>query len=547
MADNKPLTPDEIPEARSVSRRGRAFPWFWIVPLVAVLVGVVMMVKSIIDQGPTIDINFKNAEGIEANKTHIKYKSVDIGIVKTIRLAQDSKSVVVEADMTHDASKLLVTDTRFWVVRPRIAGGQISGLATLVSGSYIAMDVGSATKSRREFIGLDQAPTVTTDEPGSEYVLHGDNLGSLAVGSPIYYRRVQVGQVTSTDLDADGRGVTLKFFVHSPYEHFVTANTRFWHASGVDLSLDAAGFKLQTQSILSILLGGVAFFAPPDSDPGPAVPAESSFTLFENQAKAMHRTDSQTVTLMAYFAESIRGLAPGAAVEFRGLPIGEVKSIDVLFDPDRMDYRFPVELSVYPDRLLPKHGLAPTGAKDSQAVFMRAIQKGLKAQMKSGNLLTGQKFISLDFFPKSPPVKVDPNQSPIVIPTVSGSGIEELEATLGDIAQKIDKIPFDQLAGELRTTLKSLTKTLNDTDAVVHKVDTEIAPQLEATIDSARQTLNSANQLLSNDAPVQQDLREALHQLTRAAESIRVLTDYVQQHPESFIKGKPSDAKENAP
>jgi paraquat-inducible protein B len=546
MADEPRLTAADVPEARSVSRRGRAFPWFWIVPLVAVLFGVGLMVKSILDQGPTIQIHFKNAEGIEANKTHIKYKSVDIGVVKTIKLADDNKSVIVEAEMTHDSSKLLVTDARFWVVRPRIAGGQISGLATLVSGSYIALDVGSASKSRREFIGLEQAPTVTTDEPGSEFVLHGDNLGSLAVGSPVYYRRVQVGQVTSTELNADGHGVTLKIFVHSPYERFVTANARFWHASGIDLSLDSAGFKLQTQSLISIVLGGVAFFAPPDFPEGPAVPAESSFNLFENQATAMRRADSEMVTLMAYFTESVRGLSPGATVEFRGLAIGEVKSIDVLFDPDRMDFRFPVELSIYPDRLLPKHGPAPMGAQQSETVIMRAIAKGLKAQLRSGNLLTGQKYVSLDFFPKSPPVKVDPNQIPHVIPTVTGS-IEDLQNTLTDIAQKIDKIPFEQIAGDLRTTLKSLNQTLNDTDAVIHRVDTQIAPQVEATIDSARQTLNSANQLLSSDAPVQQDLREALQQMTKAAQSIRVLSDYVQQHPESFIKGKPSDAKENAP
>jgi paraquat-inducible protein B len=503
------------------------------------------MVKSIVDQGPTIRIHWKNAEGIEAGKTHIKYKNVDIGVVKAIRIADDNKGVIVEADMTHDAAKLLVDDTRFWVVRPRIAGGQISGLATLISGAYIGMDVGAAKKSRREYIGLEQAPTVTTDEAGAEFILHGDTLGSLNVGSPVFYRRVQVGQVTATDLDEDGKGVTLKIFVHSPYENFVTSNARFWHASGVDISLDSGGFKVETQSVAAILLGGIAFLSPPDMPSGDPVPGDSQFKLFQDQAKAMRRTESEVITVMAYFTGSVRGLAIGAPVEFRGLQIGEVKSIDVLFDPDKMDFRFPVELDLYPDRLLAKNAVSTSETSvPGDSTVIRAIGRGLKAQLRTGNLLTGQKYVGLDFFPNTPIVKFDPNHTPHVIPTVTGS-LEDLQASLTDIAQKIDKVPFDKIAGDLRTDLQTLNRTLNDTDKVMHRVDTQIAPQLQITLDSARQTMQSANQLLSSDAPLQQDVREALHELTKTAESIRVLTDYVQQHPESFIKGKPSDAKEN--
>jgi paraquat-inducible protein B len=542
-----PLPPHDLPEARVVSRRGRAFPWFWIIPLLAVMIGLGVMIKSILDQGPTIHITWKNAEGIEVGKTHIKYKNVDIGVVNDVRIADNGKGVVVDADINHDAAKLLVTDTHFWVVRPRIAGGQISGLATLISGSYIGMDAGSAKKSARDFKGLEAAPTVTADEPGAEFILHGDTLGSLDVGSPLFYRRVQVGQVTATDLDGDGKGVTLHIFVHSPYEKFVTSNARFWHASGVDFSFDTSGFKVQTQSLAAILLGGVAFLSPPDLPAGQAVPGDTKFTLYQNQTQAFRRTESEVITIMAYFTQSVRGLSVGAPVEFRGIQVGEVKSIDVVFDPDKMDFRFPVELDMYPDRLLPKNA-PPAVATElpPDGTILRAISRGLKAQLRTGNLLTGQKYVSLDFFPNSPNVKVDNSQSPHVIPTVTGS-IEDLQASLTDIAQKIDKIPFDKIAIDLRTDLKTLNKTLNDTDRVMHRVDTQLAPQLQVTLDSARQTIQSANQLLSADAPLQQDVREALHELTRAAESIRVLADYVQQHPEIFIKGKPSDAKENAP
>ncbi|MGI9024056.1 MAG: intermembrane transport protein PqiB, partial [Burkholderiaceae bacterium] len=279
--------------ARVARRKRRSISLVWVIPLVAVLVGLYLVVHALRTQGPTIEIQFKTAEGLEAGKTRIKYKNVDIGTVQTITLGPGKKGVVVKAQMTRNATDLLVDDTRFWIVKPRIAGGQISGLTTLLSGSYIGMDVGKSTDSRREFIGLDTQPAVTTDEPGREFLLHAADIGSLDIGSPVFFRRFQVGEVTAIQLDPDGKGVTAHVFVHSPNEKYVTQNTRFWQASGIDVTIDGSGVRVATQSLVSVVVGGIAFQSPENESPGPPVANDTAFMLFDNERMAMKRSEGQ--------------------------------------------------------------------------------------------------------------------------------------------------------------------------------------------------------------------------------------------------------------
>ena len=295
------------------------------------------------------------------------------------------------------------------MVRPRIAGSQISGLGTLVSGSYIGVDIGKSTKRKRKFTGLETPPIVTADLPGLELVLRGEDLGSLDIGSPVYFRRVQVGQVMAFALDKDGNGVTLRIFVQSPYDRYVTANTRFWQASGIDLTLDAAGIKVQTESLVSILLGGIAFQTPPGAPPAAAAEKDALFTLFADQTTAMKRPVREIATFVIYFGESLRGLSPGAPVDWSGVVIGEVKSIDAEFDPEKKEFRFPVEIEFYADRLRERYRRprARTTSDERKALLDGLVARGFRAQLKSGNLLTGQLFVALDTFPGASPATVE--------------------------------------------------------------------------------------------------------------------------------------------
>ncbi len=542
---SKPDAP--IPSARVLPKRKRSIQLVWIIPAIAVLIGAWIAISTSLQTGPTISITFKTAEGLEAGKTKIRYKSVDIGDVKTIVLAPDKQSVIVKAQMTRQASDLLLRDTRFWIVRPRIAGGQISGLTTLLSGSYIGMDIGKSEESERDFKGLDVPPTVTADEAGRQFVLRAKSLGSLDIGSPVYYRQVQVGEVTAQTLDADGKGVTLKVFVHTPYEKFVTQNSRFWQASGLDVTLDAGGIKLQAQSLVSILLGGIAFQEPPEGNSTLQAKADHVFTLFDEQVLAMKRPDADVTPFVAYFTESVRGLSPGAPIDFQGIVIGEVKSIDLQFNPETRSFRFPVEMNLYADRLQSRDPKYANQVFDGRRLMAGLIERGLRAQLRTGNLLTGQRYVALDFFPKAKPVKLDRAQlsgkTLPEMPTVPGS-LEELQVTLANIAKKIDGIPLDEIGIELKQSLQSLQVTMKSVDQFVNRFDKEVTPQLAATMADARKTMSNAEKLLASEAPVQQDVRAALQELTKAAQSLRVLTDYIQRQPQSLIFGKPADKAE---
>jgi paraquat-inducible protein B len=273
---------NEIPEAVAVKKSRRTVQLVWLIPIIAALVGGWLAVKSILDKGPVITITFKTAEGLEAGKTKLKFKDVDIGLVSKVEIAKDLSTVIVTAELVKDFAAQLVEDTRFWVVRPRISGGSVSGLGTLLSGSYIGVGVGKSTKKQHTFAGLEVPPVLASAEPGREFVLRSSDLGSLDYGSPVFFRRLQVGEIVGYDLDKDGKGVTLRLFVRAPFDQYVNQNTRFWHASGVDLTLDASGVKVDTQSLVSIVLGGLAFQTPATSEALPPAEPNAAFELYPN-------------------------------------------------------------------------------------------------------------------------------------------------------------------------------------------------------------------------------------------------------------------------
>ena len=528
-----------IPEA-VVAPRWRAAPWLvWLIPVVAALIGGWILTHAILTHGPTITITFKSAEGLEAGKTKIKYKDVDIGDVKRIVLSKDRTRVIVTAQLVKGAEGFLRQDTRFWVVRPRIGAGGISGLGTLLSGSYIGLDVGKSEEESDEFVGLDVAPFVLTDLPGRRFALHSDHLESIDVGSLLYFRRIEVGQVVAYELDKQGKGVLIHVFVNAPYDQYVTTNTRFWNTSGIEVNLDAGGVKVRTESLAAIVSGGIAFQTPPDQPVAQPAGENANFTLYPDRDSAMKHADSEVRKAVLYFKESVRGLTPGAPVDFRGIVIGEVTAVNLEYDAREQSFRFPVEVNLFPERLRTAQAgkVSKADEKVDRAVLDGLVAHGLRAQLKSGNLLTGMLYVALDFFPDAPKVAIDWNKQPIVLATVPGT-LDELETALLHVSRKLDNVPIEDIAADLHKAVKSLDTTLQSADKLVKRLDSDLAPEAKATLEQARKTLASADKTLSADAPVQQDLRDALREVSRAAESLRNLTDYLDRHPESLIRGK---------
>jgi paraquat-inducible protein B len=538
--------PPPSPPAPRVARRRDWLPSLvWFIPIIAALVGVTLVVHILMQRGPEIELSFKTAEGLEAGKTAVKYKDVQIGMVESLRLSRDRSHVRVKVQLNKDAAAFTAKDTRYWVVRPRLDTSGISGLGTLLSGAYIGVDAGSAEETADEFVGLEAPPIVTRDASGRQFLLHAKDVGSLDVGSPVYFRRIKVGQVAAYELDGDGKGVTLRVFVNAPYEKFVDANTRFWHASGIDMQVSASGLTLRTQALATILLGGIAFGTPDlgTSSSGPAALENTAFVLAQDEAAAMKQKDGSAETMLLLFNQSLRGLSPGAPVDFRGVVIGEVKSIGVEFDRDEREFKMPVLIQIYPDRLqrsVPGEAAESKYSQKQRLQFL--VNKGLRAQLRPGNLLTGQVYVALDFFPKVAPAKVDLNKTPLELPTVPNS-LDELQAQIQEIASKLNKVPFEQIGKDLRTSLTTLNKTLTSAEELTRTLNNDVSPEITAAMKDARKTINSAEQTLSQDSPLQQDMREAMREITRAAGSVRVLTDYLERHPESLLRGKPEENK----
>jgi len=537
-----PADPGGLPPPRVARRRDWMPSLIWLIPVVAALVGIFLVARILIDRGPEIVLTFKTAEGLEAGKTAVKYKDVQIGVVQSLRLSQDRSHVRVTLQLNKDANAFTAQDTRYWVVRPRLDTSGISGLGTLLSGAYIGADAGTSEESAKEFTGLEVPPIVTRDASGKQFLLRATDIGSLDVGSPVYFRRIKVGQVAAYELNEDGRGVTLRVFVNAPYDKFVGGNTRFWQASGLDMRVNASGITLRTQSLATILLGGIAFGAP-ENENGPVAGENTAFALAEDEGGAMKPPDGPSQTMLLYFNQSLRGLSPGAPLDFRGVVIGEVKSIGIRFDRAEREFRMPVLVTVYPDRLHTRANGEPEESRVSQRDRLRfLIGKGLRAQMRTGNLLTGQNYIALDFFPKAPKAVVDVEKNPLEMPTVPNS-LDELQSQVQEIATKLNKVPFEQIGTDVRTALATLNKTLVSAEQLTRTLNNDVSPEITAAMKDARKTINSAERTLAQDSPLQQDMRQTLQELTRAAGSVRVLTDYLERHPESLLRGKPEDTK----
>lgn len=526
----------DLPSPVSKHPRNWSSRFIWIIPILALIIGLSLGIKVMLDRGPTITISFKSGDGLEAGKTHVKYKDVIIGVVKTVDLSEDHKQVIATVQIDRKAADFLREDTRFWIVRPRVSASGVSGLSTLFGGTYIAADLGQSREAREDFVALEVPPILTQDTPGRKYILRAPDLGSHDIGTPVYFRRLLVGEVVGYELDKDGKEVSIEIFVHAPYDQYVTSNTRFWNASGFDVSLSAAGLKVQTESMISILAGGIAFEDRPSSDDdvdpspsdsskatamavSPAGNAESEraqsdtvFPLYPTRELAMKRSDTRVERIVINFKQSVRGLSVGAPVEFRGVTIGEVAQVDVTIDPKDFTIIQPVLIYLYPERLRLKtdNGKpypAPKTDEERYKRYQGMVDRGLRAQLRTGNILSGQQYIALDFFPDMPKYTLNTKKVPLQLPSTPGA--------------------FDDME-------KSVASIVKNTDKLVQKLDGETLPEVN-------KALKNADSLLASDSPMQTDLRETLRELTKAASSLKKLADTLDQQPQSILFGKPAE------
>ncbi len=534
----------------------------WAIPVITAIIGGWLAWDTYTKRGPTITITFQTAEGLQVNQSHVRHKDVDMGIVSGIELTPDRNRVQIRVEMRREATPLLTEGTQFWVVKPRFFAGNVSGLETLVSGAYVELSPAQDQNAppKRDFVGLEQPPVLQTDVPGRTFLLQADRLGSISLGSPIYFRDLDVGEVLGWDVGDMARNVTLHVFVRAPYDQYVHENSRFWNASGISVKLGAEGVQLQIESLRAILLGGIAFDTPLVT-PVAAISAENSnFRLYANRNLADAAAFSWRVPMVSYFQTSVRGLAAGAPVELHGIRVGQVTDVRLRYDAASDQIIVPVHYEIEPQRIADSQ-LVP--AEQVRSYISQVVERGLRAQLGTASLITGQKLISLDVISHAAPAQISMEGDTIVLPTAPG-GFDNITEAAAEVLAKVDSIPFEQIGTNLNETLKgvsqiangrelhdslaSLQAALASTREVMKQVNAGLQPALkqlpaiasglEDTVTRTNRLVGSLDQTYAGNSAFNRDLDRLMAQLNDTASSIRVLADLLTRHPEALIRGR---------
>lgn len=320
----------DIALAKPVVSRKRHIAPIWLLPIIALLVGIWLVWRTLLDMGPTITVEFESGEGIVPNQTPVKYKGITVGIVKELHNKEDLSGVIAEIEIDKRIVEKrggVPKEAEFWLVQPQVTLGGISGLSTILSGNYIGAQLASSTKAlsgevATSFVALKSAPPLPDTVPGLHITFKTDRLGSLGVGAPIFLRQIQVGSVQTTAMVADGSGVEIGVFILPQYAQMVHKNTRFWNASGVRIDAGLGGIHVETESVVSLLAGGISMSLPDDNEQTPHAKNGDVFFLYQDFEAA------ETGLFVNVQFPSAEGLTKGITkVMYKGMAIGKLRDI----------------------------------------------------------------------------------------------------------------------------------------------------------------------------------------------------------------------------
>jgi len=539
----------------------------WLIPLLTVLVGGWLIVKTVSEQGPEVTISFKTAEGIEAGKTRIKYKNVDIGTVKYIQFAEDFSHVIVTASFNQGTESFFRRNTRFWVVKPQLSVRGASGLDTLISGAYIEIEPGKGAE-QLHFVGLEKQPVVTADEAGKKVVLITEKLRSIDTGSPIYYQGLLAGEVLGYELGNDRQSIYIHAFIREPYDSLIKGNTRFWNVSGMDISLNTEGLNVRTESLQSLFLGGIAFETPATLEQVSSDVENLVFTLYDDYSSIRERAYTKKIKFMMFFEGSVRGLSVGAPVDFNGIKVGSVLDVRLEFDVENTEFRIPVLIEIEPERII---GRGNQEIEPSYQMLNELVERGLRASLQTGNLLTGQLFVGLSMRPDTPIYLIQEETPYPQLPTIRAADFGSIAQSAERFLNKLDRVDLDKLSLELIKTLEGTSKLFNGPEVqgtleelqlslqvfrrTLQKIDNSnlqktinsghvVMEKITETMETFDETLSQANRVLKPNSPLQYNIIKLTGELEETARSIRSLVDTLERHPQALIFGKDVQVEE---
>jgi paraquat-inducible protein B len=545
--------------AEPVFRKSRGFSLVWLVPLVAAGIGIWLAVTTVLERGPTIEVTFVTAGGLEAGKTQVKFRDVTVGLVEDVRVAPDLSGVIVRASMSKSFEPHLNEETRFWVVRPRVGAGGVSGLDTLLSGAYVEVDPGDGD-DRRSFVGLEIPPLIRSDAAGTEYTLIAESLGSAGRGSPIFFRGLEVGQVLGYHLTEDGQRFEMPIFVNAPHDRLVHEASNFWDVSGISIEAGVDGVAVRTAGLQALLIGGIEFDSPGGNPAAQAAP-RTAFALFRDRESIGEQRITERVPFIVDFDSSTRGLRPGAPVEFRGIRLGSVIHVGLKSNLAAGDAAIRVQINLEPQRV---DGM-PTGLsiEEDYARIDAYVKNGLRAQLKTGNLLTGDLFIDLEFNHDVPPERLDRSGQVPRIPAVP-TDLQAITASVTGILTRLAELPLEDIVGnlehmtgtldslvsspELASGLADIAAAGGDLRRLLAQLDGAAVPMLQAaeqtmrsvqaTVVEAGRTLQSTDALIGDNSTLRFQLERSLQELATAARSIREFAVSLERDPSSIIRGR---------
>lgn len=543
-----PINSDSHDAAEPEIRSARRWNVVWVVPIVALLLGVWLLYRNFAAQGPVADVRFDTADGIAAQKTEVRCRSVKVGVVKDVKLAPDLKSVITYLEFDPDAEGLLRHGTRFWVVKPRLSATEFSGVGTLITGAYIELDPGPLDgESKTSFQGLETPPATNSGVPGLRLTLTADEAGSLTIGAPVYYRGFEVGRIEGRELDKEGLKVTYNAFIREEYSRLVTENTRFWNTSGIDISAGADGVKLRTPSFQAMVSGGVSFGITVGDAPGKPAADGSNFTLFHDEDAAQRSTFNPSLKFLLLFDQTVRGLDKKAPVEFRGITIGRVADVSFDLFPGVKDNRIPVLIEIDPALMRPEAARELT-TPDSD-FLKEAVGKGLRASLKIGSLITGALYVDLDYYADAAKAELGKAGEFTTLPTIS-TGFAQLEARLTSIMDTVDKATADIAAAakEAKTTIadarEPMTKALKEVEATAaaarRTLEDPAFRDLPSDLKKSIAALEKSIESVGPDSSMQGDLMRALDELRATLRSFKNTSDTIGEKPNSLLFDKES-------
>jgi paraquat-inducible protein B len=526
----------------------------WIIPIVTALVGGWLIVKTISEQGPVATISFLTADGIEVGTTRIKYKNVTIGIIEGMEFSEDFSYVLLTAQFNKGMDSFLRRNTQFWVVRPQFGLTGVSGLETLISGAYISIEPGQGAP-QFHFVGLEKAPVVLSESIGQRVVLIADRLGSIDTGSPVFFKGIQAGEVLGYELANDRVSVYIHLFIYDPYDQLIRGNTRFWNVSGMEVDVSADGVNISTESVMSLIFGGIAFETPASLEPVADDIQGLVYTLYDTYDEIEENAYSRKITYVAYFNSTVRGLNPGAPVEFRGIRVGSVLDFRLEYDTDNTGFMIPVLFEIEPERIVIRDS---DGEITTEDTITTLVNNGLRARLQTGSLITGQLFVELVMNPDSPLELVAGDDLVPEMPTVSSASIESITNSLEAFVSQLDTVKLEDIGRELLGTLEGTNKLFN-APAVQASLDSlEVsmesfrnilssveAANLDETIAAGHdvllklsETLDLTNSIMEPNSPMQYSVIQLTSELEETARSIRALVEILERNPQSLLFGR---------